>query len=677
MHRSPGFAPAAAAARRPLRHLLLALALAATAACSSPIANIEPQRAAGSLGLPPGAPLPPDASAPAHLGDAGTAGRAFRGGVVTTSEPEAAVAAARVLAQGGNAIDAAAVAQFVLGVVEPQSSGIGGGGFLMIYLAATGQTVIVDARETAPAAATPDMFGGAPFAIASTSGIAVGVPGTLLGIDYALKTWGTISLADALAPAIGLARDGFIVGPRLADSLGEGFAAGGRLANEPSKPAYAVARRVFAPDGSPPVAGERLLQPDLAATLDRIATRGPAALYDCGDGAGIAASIIATQRAYRGNEPALGGRMTCDDLAAAAAAGPGLRQPVVGHYRGFVIKSMPPPSSGGLCLVQMLAVLERFPIGDRAAGFGFGTASTLGVMQEAMRLCFADRAMWMGDTDVVADLPIAGLIDRRYIDSRADSCPHGDAGLADYCIVPDRRLTGITAGDPRPPAAAAAAPVELAARRGDGEEGIDTTHLTIVDRWGNIVTYTTTIESAWGTGLMVPGRGFLLNNELTDFNLTPRANGSAGAFDPGANDVAPNKRPRSSMAPTILFAVDAAGIERPVVAFGSPGGASIINTVLDVTLNLIDHGMDIQTAIDAPRLSLTSAADKATTAIETGFDPGVLARLTALGYRFGTPAPLGSVQATVIDPRTGEQYGGADGRRRGTVIGLSPAAGAP
>jgi gamma-glutamyltranspeptidase/glutathione hydrolase len=400
-----------------------------------------------------------------------------------------------------------------------------------------------------------------------------------------------------------------------------------------------------------------------------VAARGVGAFYDCADESGVARALIAAQRAHRRGRPELAGRMTCADLAATAAVGPTLRAPLTGDYRGAVVRTMPPPSSGGLCLMQMLAMVERFPLDDGAAGFGFGAADTLNVMMDAMRLCFADRARWMGDTDGRADLPVSGLIDPAYVGRRAASCPDPDPADDAYCLLPGQRLAMVRAGDPRPEAGQ----WRPAVLPRDGDGGNETTHVSIVDRWGNIVTATATIESLWGSGLMVPGHGFVLNNQLTDFNLRPTASAADGAFDPGANDVGPGRRPRSSMAPTILFVRDAAGRERPVAAYGSPGGATIITTVFAITLNLIDHGMTLQAAIDAPRLSLTGAAAAATTAIEAGFAAATLSRLAALGYRFAAPAPIGSVQAVTVDPLTGRQAGGADARRRGTVIGLQPA----
>ncbi|MBK8176716.1 MAG: gamma-glutamyltransferase [Rhodospirillales bacterium] len=624
----------------------------------------------------------------------------FSGGLVAASTAEAAAAAGEVLARGGNAVDAAAVAQFVLNVVEPQSSGIGGGGFMLVYHAPAGLTagsvddsgrsdseadlVVVDARERAPAAATPDMFLDAdgaplPFAVASTGGAAVGVPGTLRGIEMALGRWGSISLAEALAPAIAAAEAGITVSPRLAESIAEGLAPGGRLANEAGDPAYGAARAVFAPNGRPAAAGETLRQPDLARTLRLIAVDGTDAFYDCRHPAGIARAIVAAQTASRrstGSGTGTGagvakvgrGRMTCADLAAYRAI---RRAPVEAEYRGLIVASTPPPSSGGLTLIQMLTMLERFPIGDANAGFGFGSAPTLDVMQQAMRLAYADRDMWIGDPDLVAGLPFQGLINRDYLQRRTATCPDGNVREHTYCIAPGVPLPDARPGDPRvyEPASTVSPPGPIAPATSP-KEGLNTTHLTVIDRWGTIVSYTSSIEASFGSGLMVPGFGFLLNNEMTDFNLRPQrtARPAEAGYDPGANDIAPFKRPRSSMAPTMLFAHTPGGI-RPVAAFGTPGGPTIINTLLAVTLNLIDYRLTLADAIARPRLSLSHPADGSVTQIEKGFALDVLDRLRAEGYRFES-ARLGAVQAIVIDPVSGEAQGIADARRNGTVVGL-------
>ncbi|MDT3672184.1 MAG: gamma-glutamyltransferase [Aromatoleum sp.] len=562
----------------------------------------------------------------------------FREGVVAVSHPLAAEVGARVLAEGGNAIDAAAAIQFALNVVEPQFSGIGGGGFMLVHLAGKDSTFIVDSREKAPAAATPDMFLGQSFANASTSGHSVGVPGTLQGVEHALKQWGTRTLADTLAPAIRLAEDGFAINRFLAESTGNV-----RVTFQPET------RAVFRlPNGEPLPEGHRLMQPDLAKTFRLIAERSVREFYE-GD---IAQRIVEAQQRSRLGAAGVG-RMTLADLASYDVE---VRQPVEGDYRGYTVKSMPPPSSGGLSVIMMLKLLEPFPLGSGDESWGFGGRHTMHAMIEAMRLTYADRAVWMGDDDYVP-VPVRGLLSECFLAARRT--------LIDVEV----RMTTPEPADPRPCEAGSAngeparalAPLEE-------EKGAHTTHFSVIDRWGNIVSYTTTIENTWGTGIMVPGYGFLLNNELTDFNFTPQYDAATG--NPGANDVAPYKRPRSSMAPTIIFRDG-----EPLVAYGSPGGATIINTILNTTLNLIDHGMDLQRAIDAPRLSVTSPAGAVS--CETGFPQSTLNYLAALGHlvprETGTPtcnASIGSVQAVLTDLRTGLQYGGADNRREGTALGL-------
>lgn len=633
--------------------LLCALAACQSTDRSRPVPPNAPQLGSGRIGA---VPAPPG----------------WKGGVVVTSEQLPAEAAARVLQNGGNAVDAAAVALFMLNVVEPQSSGIGGGGFMMIHLAGQGRTVVVDSREIAPAAAAAGMFIGPdgapmPWALASTSGLAVGVPGALRGVELALAQWGTLSLAEALAPAIAAAENGIPVDRRLAESL-----ASSRLQSDCGVAAYDEARRVFRPTGKdaekdascgqPPEPGAILVQPDLARTFGLIARRGPDVLYDCADPSGLARAVIATQQATRA---ALGprgqGRMTCQDLATYR---PVVREPVEATYRGWIIRATPPPSSGGLTLIQMLKMLERFPLSDTDAGFGDGSFATLSVVQEAMRLAFADRSVWMGDTDILPDLPVQRLIDDRYLARRSASCPDGNPPGGTYCITPRRRIPVVRPGDPLP------YDTGTAAGSSAGDQGRETTHFTIIDRWGNIVSCTTTVEATWGSGLMVPGFGFLLNNELTDFNFAPRQRGRPGGpdWDPGANDVGPGKRPRSSMTPLIVFAAGDEG-PRPVAAYGSPGGSTIINTVLDVTLALIDFGLPVHDAVEQPRLSLTSPAEEAITETEAGFDGGVLQRLSALGFRFSSePSHIGAVQALVIDRQTGAADGYADPRRNGRSI---------
>ena len=620
-----------------------------------------------------------DAAVPG-LPTPGSAGPGFRSGVVAVANPYAAEAGARILEAGGNAVDAAVAIAYALTVVEPQSAGIGGGGFMMVHLAdrgrgggrhegehgskhgdkdddkRSGKTFAIDTRERAPAGATPGMFGTLNFTQASTSGISVGVPGMVRGTADAVERWGRLPLSRVLRPAIRLADDGFAATAQFVNSPNCASATS-RAKVYPETAAY------FCPGGNPIAEGSLVTNKPLAETMRRIARHGPDAFYS-GD---IAHGIVEGQkRTSTGGAP---GTMTLADLQAYEAT---LREPVVGSYRGHTVKAMSSPSSGGLTVLQMLKMVERFPIGNAAAGFGFGSPATLNVMAEAMRTAFADRAVWMGDADF-SYVPAKGLLNSTYTQLRGEP------------IAPTARLAvNPVAGDPRPYDMAAwqAASTAVATAPSFAGPGGSTTHFSVVDRWGNVVSYTNTIESGYGAGMFAgyypagctdigcfKSFGFLLNNELTDFNFVPSVNALTG--QPATNDVAPGKRPRSSMVPTMIF--DAKG--RPVVAYGSPGGATIINSVFNVTLNLLDHRMSIQQAIDAPRLSVTSAGgtvsiDNGNPRTPTPFPPASLDALRVLGHTVNAPANIGSVQMVVIDQRTGKQYGGADLRREGTVIGL-------
>lgn len=386
--------------------------------------------------------------------------------------------------------------------------------------------------------------------------------------------------------------------------------------------------------------GDLLVQPELADTFRKIAKGGTDAFYT-GD---MARAIVEAQRATRAGNPDGVGRMVLTDLTGYEVA---IRKPVMGEYRGYRIVSMPPPSSGGLTVIQILKLIERFPMGDRTRDFGFGQTQAMHVFIEASRLAFADRALWMGDTDFV-DLPVAGLIDDRYVATRSALIDQTQAAV------------DVEAGDPRP-FDACDGNGKLSSQALPDHEGLNTTHFTIVDREGNIVTCTTTIESAWGTGLMVPGYGFMLNNELTDFNGTPTFNPDPDDFNPGANDVAAGKRPRSSMAPTMIFYK-----RRPLAAFGSPGGSSIISTVAQIAINLIDHRLTVQESVDAPRLRQTVA--NGDTRRELGFSDEVIEDLEDLGHTLRSPEVIGSVQAIVLDRK--RQYGAADKRRIGGVVSV-------
>jgi gamma-glutamyltranspeptidase / glutathione hydrolase len=568
------------------------------------------------------------------------AGQAFRQGVVSVANPYGAEAGAQILEAGGNAVDAAVAIAYALNVVEPQSAGVGGGGFMMIHIARTGETVMIDTRERAPAGATRDMFVG--VLSASQQGRAVGVPGMVKGTALAVERFGRLPLASSLEPAIRLAAEGFAATPRYVSA-----SCSSRAQAYPETAAYFPC-----PGGISSVkVGEIVTNAPLAETFRAIAQGGPDAFYT-GD---IAKGIVEGQKRYLGTTDR-GGSMTLADLANYQVS---VRAPYEGTYRGYIIRSVPSPSSGGLTLLMMLKMIERFPIGDAAQGYGFGSTRTLNVMAEALRIGFADRAVWMGDADF-SYVPARGLLHPKYLATWSTK------------IEPDARMSTPAAGDPRPfdiagfkagPRLAVAEPAEVL------ENG--TTHFSVTDHWGNLVSYTNTIESSHGIGVFAGyyqpdgtfrNFGFLLNNELTDFNTTPTINSYTGEF--GTNDVAPNKRPRSSMTPTLIFSPDG----KPIAALGSPGGATIIPAVFNVVLNLIDHGMSVQAAIDAPRIGVTSAAGAISA--EPGFPAETIAGLRALGHTVSVAVQGTSVQVVITDEQTGKQYGGADPRREGTVIGL-------
>jgi gamma-glutamyltranspeptidase/glutathione hydrolase len=569
-------------------------------------------------------------------------------GLAAASESLAAIEGRKVLANGGDAIDAAVVVASMLNVVEPQSSGIGGGSIWLIYRADQAKTVIIDCRERAPAAATANMFASqSSIDLKSTSGISVGVPGALHCMNEALALKaGGLTLAEALGPAIATAKDGFKISSRLAEDT-----TSDRLKKESGKSAYDEARKVFRPGGNALKTGAKLTQTALADTLQKVADGGLDAFYECGNPAGIASSIISTQLARRSNYSAGAGRMACSDLAAFKAV---TSTPLELDYHGYKIVTTPAPTSG-VHLLEMLGMLDRFNIGG-STSYGFGQYYTMNVMQEAMRLAFADRALWLGDPEFVS-VPQSGMLATGYLSSRS------------ALITPGKRRSSIAAGDPRPY-------VQQTEKQPLGQldkmaedpayNSTDTTHFVTSDAAGNIVSVTTTISDLWGTGLMTKGRGFMLNDQLLNFNDKPTARSSP--YNPGANDVAPFKRPRTTLAPTLVFLGG-----KPVATLGSPGGTTIINSVLGFLLNLIDHRMTLQVAVAKPRFSLDSPSSSADTLIESGFSSSVRSSLENLGYDFDSESAIGAVQAAIIYPLKGlndRKYGTADPRRIGAVQGI-------
>jgi gamma-glutamyltranspeptidase/glutathione hydrolase len=466
------------------------------------------------------------------------------GGAVASVDPLASQAAIQVLQRGGNAVDAAVAAAGVLGVTEPYSCGIGGGGFMVIYRASDGSVATIDGREKAPAAMQPDSFmeNGAPLAFndARWSGLSVGVPGTVRGWNVALGRYGTMSLAELLGPAIAVAREGFRVDQTLFDQT---------QANVDFFNDITSTRAVYLEeDGTPYDVGETFRNPDMARAYERIAHLGTKGFYR---GAVADAMVTAVQNppvAPDANHVWRPGSMTMQDVRAYTAP---QRPPTVVTYRGLKVYGMGPPSSGGSTVGEGLNILEGY---DLAA---MSRVDALHYFLEASAFSFADRNQYLGDSDYV-NVPLAGLLSDSYAAERR------------ALIEPTAATKPVPFGDPT------------------DNEGPSTTHLTVADRWGNVVSYTFTIESIGGSGITVPGYGFLLNNELTDFNFTP---GTANSPDGG-------KRPRSSMSPTI---VTSAG--KPIVAVGSPGGSMIITTVLQILVNNLDFGMTLPEAIAAPRAS--------------------------------------------------------------------------
>ncbi|MFN3661966.1 gamma-glutamyltransferase [Yoonia sp.] len=531
--------------------------------------------------------------------------------MVAAAHPLAVEAGAQVLRDGGNAADAMVAVQAVLGLVEPQSSGLGGGAFLVWYDAATGEITTLDARETAPLAADPRYFqdeDGEPldFMTAVVSGRSVGTPGTPRLMEEAHRRWGRSNWSGLFDTAITHAEDGFTVSTRMSESVA---AAAESLAAFPATADY------FLPDGAPIATGDTLVNPDYADTLRQIATRGTEAFYT-GE---IAADIVAATRTE--DHPGL---LSMTDLARYRV----IERPAVCYdYRGAEVCGMGPPSSGAVAIAQILGMLENFDIAE----MGPQDTEARRLMGDATRLAFADRGRYLADSDFVP-VPVQGLINRDYLAQRADLLRGDDA------------LPEVAAGEPE---------WDHAFLWGDDlrEERPATSHISIVDGDGNVLSMTTTIESGFGSRIFV--RGFLLNNELTDFSFATHANGW-----PIANRVEPGKRPRSSMSPTIVLRDGA-----PVLAIGSPGGATIIGFTVQAIIAHLDWGMDVQEAISMPHLINSFG----TYQIEAGTSAEDLtASLSDLGFETNVTAMTSGLHA--ISLGDGLQ-GGADPRREGIALG--------
>jgi gamma-glutamyltranspeptidase / glutathione hydrolase len=580
--------------------------------------------------------------------------------MVVSDESLAAQAGVEIMKQGGNAVDAAVAVAFALAVVEPEAGNIGGGGFMLVRLA-SGRAAFVDYREQAPQRAARDMYlrpDGSVDPEASTVGYrSAGVPGTVAGLALALHTYGTMKLPQVMAPAIGLAADGFPVSERLARTLAESRATLQR---------FAVSRRIFLHDGALYQPGEILRQPELAATLRRIAHRGPAEFYRG-----------QTARMFADEMQKMGGLITLDDLARYTAK---IREPLRASYQAsgahWDLITSPPPSSGGIATIEALNILNPIPLKS------WDDAQSVHWVVEAMRRVFADRAAYLGDSDFT-HVPMRGLTDPRYAAQlRATMDP--DRASSSEQVGAGNPLS-FDEGEPPLPASAAVSPEELssaytaAGTRGNTFATVETqnsaaalalreagraahtTHFSVVDSIGNAVANTYTLNDSYGSGVTCAA-GFLLNDEMDDFTSRPGTPNMFGLIQSAANAIGPGKRPLSSMMPTIL-------LRDGQLSFvtGSPGGPRIISATLLTILNWMRLGLDAQSAINAPRFHQQWLPD--TLLLEKTFSPAVAADLQARGYLLAKPAWIGEVEAIGIDPQTGDRLGAPDPRREGVALG--------
>jgi gamma-glutamyltranspeptidase/glutathione hydrolase len=532
--------------------------------------------------------------------------------IVVAQEAIATRVGLGILRRGGNAVDAAVATGFALAVTYPRAGNIGGGGFMVIHLAKGNRNIAIDYRETAPAATTRDVFldqNGEPDPKKSRdSGLAVGVPGTVAGLALAHRKYGSgkFTLAQLIEPAIALAREGIVVADDTADSLPQMTQ---RFSRWP-----ASAKIFLKPDGTPLTERDRLVQHDLALSLRAIARGGPRAFYR----GPLAERIVAAVRAA-------GGLMTVDDLANYRAIE---RKVVRGTYRGYDIISMPPPSSGGVLLIEMLNVLEGYRLKPN-------DPASIHLLIETMKRAYADRAKFLGDPDVTK-APIAGLISKKY------------AAALRRTINPDRATPArdIRPGDPA------------------SYEGDNTTHFSVIDRFGNAVANTYTLNFGYGLGLVADGTGILLNNELDDFAAKPGAPNAYGLIGLGeANAPGPGKRPLSSMTPTIVLKNG-----KPFLVTGSPGGSRIITAVLNVLVNVIDYHMGLGEAVGAPRIHHQWLPDEVR--VEPGLPDNLIKALEARGHTIVVSPPGTSANSILVRRRLLRRprfIGAADTRTRGAL----------
>ena len=536
-------------------------------------------------------------------------------GMVASRSAIASEVGAKILASGGNAIDAAVSVGFALAVTYPSAGNLGGGGFMVIRLA-DGQLIANDHREKAPEKATRDMYldakGEIVDGLSTKSHLASGVPGTVAGLIDVLKAYGSKELAEVIQPAIDLAKDGFILDEDLAGQFNR------RLESFLNYPA---SLKVFSVDGEPYEPGDRFSQPDLAGTLERIKLAGKSGFY-----AGETADLIVAEMKNGG------GIISARDLEDYESK---WRRPIMGEYRGYKVISMPPPSSGGVLLTQMLNMLEPYELGK----LGAGSSEVIHLMIEAERRAYADRAEHLGDSDFY-NVPIEMLTSKDYARERfADFDPNKASVSAD-----------IFAG--------------VAAR-----EGLETTHVSVIDAMGNAVAYTTTLNLSYGSKIVVNGAGFLLNNEMDDFSAKENSPNAFGLLGRKANAIEPGKRMLSSMTPTIVLKN-----EKPLLVTGSPGGSTIITTVLQIVSNVIDHEMNLAEAVSAARFHHQWQPDRVIHE-KTAFSDTTKVELAKMGHKNLNEVPAfygGGIGDgnSVLSTDVGFQ-GMADPRNDGVAVGPS------
>ena len=535
------------------------------------------------------------------------------GGMVVSQRKVASEVGAKILREGGNAVDAAVATALALAVVLPRAGNLGGGGFMLIYSEELKKTVAIDYREMAPLQASRDMFldsnGNYDRKKAQFSLLSAGVPGTVAGLHYALKKYGTLSWEVVIDPAITLAEDGFVVPHDLSSVLSN-------YRNRLTANA-ATARTYYKRNKVPYGAGEIIKLPDLAWSLKELKKQGPAAFYK----GKIAEKIVAEMERN-------GGLITSEDLANYKVKE---RVPVKGIYKGYEIVSMPPSSSGGVHLIQMLNMLEPFSLKE----MGFGSAQSIHLMSEVMKRAYADRSRYLGDTDFVS-VPLIGLTNKEY----------AKALLKEISLTEVTSSEDISNGNPLP------------------YESPDTTHFSVMDAKGNVVSNTYTLNFSYGSGIVIPGTGILMNNEMDDFSSKKGVPNAYGLVGFEANEIKAQKRPLSSMTPTIVFKN-----QKPYLVLGSPGGSRIITTVLQVVINVLEHDMNIKQAVISPRIHHQWLPD--VLLMEEGFSSDTIDLLKEKGHTIRPSRTMGSVQAIIS--KDNYLYGAADPRRpeAGAVV-VSP-----